>query len=109
MSGAYVVVELWLGRCVGGRRGVQAKLVDENLKDKEERGWVGIMRILYLKLLRYFAPSFWTEDLFSRYPTILIHEIEPAFHNIESGICQRRTPQIRLGFLRKVNVPISNW
>ena len=91
MSIAYVVAELWCGQGTGLRGSIQPKLIDESVENKEEGRRVSIVGILYLKLLRHFAPSFWTEDLFSRYPTVLIHKIEPAFYDVKSGTCQRDT------------------
>ena len=55
------------------------------------------MWVLDLELLRDFAASFLAENLFTADPTIFVHEIEPAFDDIETSRILAKN-RIRKGF-----------
>lgn len=61
------------------------QLVDERIKYEEE-GWrICVVWVLDLKLLGNFAASFRAQDLFPSNPSVIVHEAEPAFDDIEAA------------------------
>ena len=69
------------------RRTFALQFVDERIEDEEESWRVSIVRILDLKFLRHFTAGFLAEDLLSSYPSVIVHEVEPAFDNVKATEC----------------------
>ena len=61
---------------------LRVELVNKRLEDHEQSRRIGIMWILDLELLRYFAARFSPKNLLPRNPAIFVHEIEPALYNL---------------------------
>jgi hypothetical protein len=106
-------IELVLALRVRSFMGLE--FVDKRLENHKQ-GWrIGIMRILYLELGRYFATSLVTKNLFAGDPTILINKIKPtlddleAIHQLEK--CVKIIAKFRNTYVRSVSQSIigSKW
>ncbi|KZL82099.1 hypothetical protein CI238_06778 [Colletotrichum incanum] len=63
-----------------------SEALHEALDDEEQRGRVGIVRVLHLELLRYLAASLKAKNLLTRNPAIIVHGVKPALDDLQGQV-----------------------